>query len=67
MAKVLRGLYRISGWAYVTDGVMTFDIREKDYRLKGCVPEYNKLPSKPDYDTAEAERKAPGRKKGEHA
>ena len=51
------------GWAYVTDGMMTFDMREQDYRLKGCVPEYNKLPSKLDYDAAEAERKASGRRK----
>jgi len=61
MAKTLRGLYRGFGWAYVTDGVMTFDMREQDYRLKGCAPEYNRLPSKMDYDAAEAERKASGR------
>jgi hypothetical protein len=42
---------------------MTFDMREQDYRLRGCVPEYNKLPSKLDYDAAEAERKACGRRK----
>jgi hypothetical protein len=64
MTKVLRGLYRVPGWAYVTDGLMTFDIREKDYRLSGCAPEYHELPSKQDYDAAEAERKAPGPKKG---
>jgi hypothetical protein len=67
MAKIHRGLYRIFGWAYVTDGHMTYDMREEDYRLKGCVPEYNKLPSKPDYDAAEAERETSGRRKGEHA
>ena len=67
MAKVLRGLYRIPGWAYVTDGYMTFDVREEDYGVKGCVPEYHNLPAKPDYDIAEAERKASGRRKGEPA
>ena len=42
MTKVLSGLYRVPGRAYVTDGMMTFDIREEDYCLKGCVPKYNK-------------------------
>jgi hypothetical protein len=48
-------------------GNMTFDVRENDYRLKGCVPEYNRLPAKADYDIAETERKTSGRKKGELA
>jgi hypothetical protein len=64
MAKVVRGLYRFPGWAYITDGIMTFDIREDDYRAKGYEPDYNKLPSKSDYDMVEAVRKAPGAKKG---
>jgi hypothetical protein len=63
MAKVVRGLYRIPGWAYITDGTMTFDIRELDYRAKGHKPDYNKLPSKLDYDAAEAARKAAGKTK----
>jgi len=42
MAKVVRGLYRIPGWAYITDGTMTFDIRELDYRAKGHKRDYNK-------------------------
>jgi hypothetical protein len=50
MAKVVRGL-------------MTFDIRELDYRAKGHKPDYNKLPSKPDYDAAEAARKTAGKTK----
>jgi hypothetical protein len=67
MVKVVRGLYRFPGWAYITDGTMTFDIREEDYRAKGYRPDYNKLPSKPDYDAAEAIRKAPGAKKDGNA
>jgi hypothetical protein len=63
MAKVVRGLYRLPGRAYITDGTMTFDIREEDYRAKEYRPDYNELPSKSDFDAAEAARKAPGAKK----
>ena len=58
MVKVVRGLYRTPDWAYITDGIMAFDIREIDYRAKGYRPDYNRLPSKQDYDAAEAARRA---------
>jgi hypothetical protein len=51
------------GWACITDGMMTFDIRELDYRAKEYKPEYNNLPRKSDYDAAEAARKAGGKPK----
>jgi len=57
MAERPRGLYRTTGWAYVTDGIMAFDILESDYRRGGHRPDYDSLPSKQDYDAAEAVRK----------
>ena len=56
MTKRPRGLYRSPGWAYVTDVVETFDVRESDYRAEGYKPDYDGLPSKQDYDTAVAAR-----------
>lgn len=56
MARRPRGLYRSPGWAYVTDGVETFDVRESDYRAEGYKPDYDGLPSKQDYDAAVAAR-----------
>jgi len=35
MTQRPRSLYRSPGWAYVTDGVEAFDVRESDYRAKG--------------------------------
>ncbi len=58
MAERPCGLYRTTGWAYVTDGIMAFDILESDYRRDGHKPDYDSLPLKPDYDAAEAARKA---------
>jgi len=63
MAKRPRGLYRTPGWAYVTDGTMTFDITESDYRRSAYKPDYDGLPSKQDYDAAVAARRA-GEKDG---
>jgi hypothetical protein len=40
----------------VTDGLETFDVRESDYRAKGYKPDYDRLPSKQDYDTDVAAR-----------
>jgi hypothetical protein len=31
-AKPFRGLYRTVAWAYVTNGVMAFQVSEADYR-----------------------------------
>jgi hypothetical protein len=36
---------------------MAFDILESDYRRGGHRPDYDSLPSKQDYDAAEAVRK----------
>jgi len=58
------GLYRTPGWAYVTDGTMTFDILERDYRRSGYKPDYDSLPFKQDYDAAVAARRA-GEKDGD--
>jgi hypothetical protein len=58
MAKQPRGLFRTPGWAYVTDGTMTFDITESDYPRSGYKPDYERLPSKHDYDAAVAARRA---------
>lgn len=57
MAERPRGVYRTTGWAYVTDGTTAFDILESDYRRNGYWPDYDSLPSKQDYDAAEAARK----------
>ncbi len=56
MAKKPRGLYRTSGWAYVTDGTDAFDILESDYRRNGYQPDYDSLPAKEDYDATVAAR-----------
>ena len=61
MGKRPRGLYRTPGWAYVTDGIMTFDITESDYRRSAYKPDYDGLPSKHDYDAA-VEAEGPERK-----
>jgi hypothetical protein len=37
---------------------MTFDITESDYRRGGYKPDYERLPSKRDYDAAVAARRA---------
>ena len=57
MAKVPHGIYRTPGWAYVTDGTMGFDVPEGNYRSRGYKPPYERLPSKNDYDAAEAAKK----------
>jgi hypothetical protein len=51
MAAV-RGLYRVPGWAYATDGVIAFDMREELYRANGCQPDYDDLPTKRTYEAA---------------
>jgi len=56
MEKVARGLYRTTGWAYVTDETIGFDVPEQQYRAKGYKPDYDQLPSKDAYDAAEAKK-----------
>jgi hypothetical protein len=49
MLKAFRGLYREVAWAYVTNGIMSFQVREADYRAFGYEPAYEQLPWKEDY------------------
>jgi hypothetical protein len=49
MEKELRGLYRTVACAYVTNGTMSFQVREADYRAFGYEPDYDNLPWKDDY------------------
>ena len=51
-AKPFRGLYRTVAWAYVTNGTMSFQVPEAEYREFGCEPDYSELCWKEDYDTA---------------
>lgn len=53
MVKKLRGLYRIPGWAYVTDEAVEFDLSEARYRQRHYEPAYDKLPTKEAYDDAD--------------
>jgi len=50
--KPFRGLYRTVSWSYVTDGTMSFQVPEAEYRQFGHEPDYGKLPWKEDYDAA---------------
>jgi hypothetical protein len=49
MLEAFRGLYREVAWAYVTNGTMSFQVPEADYRAFGYEPAYEKLPWKEDY------------------
>jgi hypothetical protein len=49
MLNAFHGLYRDVGWAYVTNGTMSFRVFEADYRAFGYEPAYEKLPWKDDY------------------
>jgi hypothetical protein len=49
MLTAFRGLYRDVGWAYVTNGTMSFWIFEQDYRALGYEPSYQTLPWKGEY------------------
>jgi len=64
MAEAPHGLYRSPGWAYITDGTLAFDITEAHYRKRGYQPPYDNLPSKQQYDAANA---APESMKGRYS
>jgi hypothetical protein len=50
MLTAFRGLYRdVVGWAYVTNGTMSFRVSEPDYRAFGYEPSYETLPWKDEY------------------
>ena len=51
-AKPFRGLYRTVAWAYVTNGTMSFQVPEAEYRGFGYDPDYSELGWKEDYDAA---------------
>jgi hypothetical protein len=52
-AKPFRGLYRTASWGYVTNGTMSFQITESEYRQFGYEPDYGKLPWKEDYNATD--------------
>jgi len=52
----VRGLYRVPGWAYATDGVIAFDMREELYRANGRKPDYDNLPTKAAFEAAQKKR-----------
>lgn len=52
MANELRGLYRTITGAYVTNGVMGFQVAEADYRAFGYEPDFDNLPWQEDYIAA---------------
>ena len=43
-ARLFRGLYRTSAWAYVTNEIMSFHVPEAEYRVFGYEPDYDSLP-----------------------
>jgi hypothetical protein len=49
MLTAFQGLYRDVGWAYVTNGTMSFRVSEQEYRAFGYEPSYETLPWKEDY------------------
>ena len=49
MLNAFHGLYRDVGWAYATNGTMSFQVPEADYHAFGYEPAYEKLPWKDDY------------------
>jgi hypothetical protein len=49
LSGALHGLYRTVAWAYVTNGTMSFQVPEAEYRAFGYKPAYEKLPWKEDY------------------
>jgi len=45
----IRGLYRTTGFAYVTNDRMAFIIPEKAYRAHSYSPDFDELPTKDAY------------------
>jgi hypothetical protein len=52
----VRGLYRSSGAAFVTDGLTAFDIPEEEYRASRYLPDYDDLPSKDAYRAVQGQQ-----------
>jgi hypothetical protein len=52
MTDEFRGLYRTITWAYVTNGVMGFQVPEGDYRVFGYEPDFSILPWQKSYNAA---------------
>jgi surface antigen len=44
MTDTFRGLYRTVAGAYVTNGMMGFQVSEADYRAFGYAPDFDSLP-----------------------
>lgn len=49
MEEGFRGLYRTTAWAYVSNGLMSFQVIKMDYQRFGYQPDYDQLPWKEDY------------------
>lgn len=49
MEDGFRGLYRTTAWAYVSNGLMSFQVVKMDYQRFGYQPDYDQLPWKEDY------------------
>jgi hypothetical protein len=49
MQEAFRGLYRTIAWAYVSNGLMSFQVDEIDYQRFGYQPDYHELPWNEDY------------------
>jgi hypothetical protein len=49
MTDALRGLYRTITGAYVTNGVMGFQVPEAEYRAFGYQPDFDDLPWQENY------------------
>jgi hypothetical protein len=52
MTDAFRGLYRTITGAYVTNGVMGFQVPEADYRAFGYEPDFDNLPWQENYIAA---------------
>jgi hypothetical protein len=52
MTDAFRGLYRTITGAYVTNGVMGFQVPETDYRAFGYKPDFDNLPWQENYIAA---------------
>lgn len=59
MEEKLRGLYRTVPWAYVSNGLMSFQVNEADYQKLGYQPDYDDLPWREDFLAANSIRLDP--------
>ena len=49
MEEGFHGLYRTIAWAYVSNGLMSFQVDKRDYQRFGYEPDFDQLPWKEDY------------------